>query len=382
MKNTIIAGWDPGRLNNKLFMEDKKIINMNAICNGYERRILEEETGELKNYLDVEVYKDEEYLGRYFVGGMAYRFNRGDLRWSANGIPKFHDIENGNDEIIKLVTHLALAQYEPGQEKQVYFRLGTGAPTEEYFEKPDLLASFSAALRHEYRVAFKHPLHGGAVVKVKIPEVHFKPEGTASVVSMCYTDELQHKREIQKYLEKGYIIGMNIGSSTTDVAIMNSKMEFESAGFFGIPVGSSNALNEIRSLLYTDYGYDVTKVKLDYLIRNYQRIKYKGQVIELEEIAKRPIRNLISLLKTKFYDQIEMKGIELGEAGALFASGGTVLLAAKELETFIHGVQTAISVDPLFEDARGYFLEAKYYQQQETKAQQYVFQEDDEVEVQ
>jgi len=231
MKKTIIAGWDPGRLNNKLFMEDSKIINMNAICNGFERRVLEEESGEHKNFLDVEVFRDEEYLGRYFVGGMAYRFNRGDLRWSANGIPKFYDIENGNDEIIKLVTHLALAQYEPGHAKQVYFRLGTGAPTEEYFEQPQLLNTFVDVLKHEYGVVFKHPMFSGAVVKVRVPEVHFKPEWTASVISMCYTDELQQKKDIQKYLEKGYIIGMNIGSSTTDVAIMNSKLEFESAGF-------------------------------------------------------------------------------------------------------------------------------------------------------
>ncbi len=381
MKNTIIAGWDPGRLNNKLFMQDKKLINMNAICNGYERRILEEEKGEHKNFLDVEVYRDEEHLGRYFVGGMAYRFNRGDLRWSANGIPKFHDIENGIDEVIKLVTHLALAVQEPGQEKQVSFRLGTGAPTEEYFEQPKLLTALAEVLKHEYRVVFKHPLFSGASVRVRVPEVHFKPEGTASVVSMCYTDELQHKRDIQKYLEKGYIIGMNIGSSTTDIAIMNSRLEFEPAGFFGIPVGSSNALNEIRGQLYRDYGYDVTKVKLDFLIRQYPRIKYKGQVIELEEMAKRPFKSLADLLKTKFYDQIEMKGIELGEAGALFISGGTVLLASTALEGFIPGVQSVISSDPLFEDARGYFLEAKYYDELDKKAQQYVFQEDDEIEV-
>jgi|GEM_PF-6132284 len=76
-----------------------------------------------------------------------------------------------------------------------------------------------------------------------------------------------------------------------------------------------------------------------------------------------------------------MKGIELGEAGALFISGGTVLLASTALESFIPGVQTVISSDPLFEDARGYFLEAKYYEELDKKAQQYIFQEADEIEV-
>lgn len=381
MREMIVAGWDPGRLNNKLYLQDQKILNMNAICAGYERRVLEEETGDLQNFLDVEIYRNEEFLGRYFVGGMAYRFNRGDLRWSANGIPKFHDIENANDEIVKLITHLALSQLSKGEEKRISFRLGTGAPTEEYFEQPTLLEGFKEILKHEYKAVFKHPLFDGAIVKVRVPEVHFKPEGTSSVVSMIYTDELDQNRETHKYFEKGFVIGINIGSSTTDVAIMNSKMKFEPSGFFGIPVGSSNPLNEIRGVLYRDYGYDVSKVKLDFLIRNYERIKYKGQIIELAEIANQPFKNLVSLLKTKFYDQIEMKGIVLGEAGALFISGGTALLTKNELDYFIPGVKTVISNDPLFEDARGYFLEAKYHQVKNQKTQQEPFIHDEDIEV-
>lgn len=382
MNKTIIAGWDPGRLNNKLYIKGQKIINMNAICTGYERRTLEEETGEAQNYLDVDFFQDEQFIGRYFVGGMAYKHNQGDLRWSTNGLPKFHDNEGTSDEIVKLITHLALAAYKPGQDINFFVRLGTGAPTEEYFEQPHLLDAFQETLKsHEYRVVFNHAIFKNASVKIKISEVHFKPEGTASVLSMCYTDTFQVKTNMIRYLEKGPILGMNIGSSTTDIAILGPGLVFEPAGFFGIPVGSSYSLNQVRDTLYKQHSYSVNKIKLDYLIRNYPRIKYKGETINLQDIVKQPLNNLASLLKTKFYDQVEMKALELGELGALFVSGGTALLLNGKLDSFIQGVPTVVSHDPLFEDARGYFLEAMYFESKSKKPQEEIFQYDNEIEV-
>lgn len=377
-KNVIVAGWDPGRLTNKLYLKDKKIINMNAICAGYDRRILDEETGDPQNLLDVEIYREASFLGRYLVAGMAFRYHRDDLRWSANGIPKF-DIEDSNDEIIKLVTHLALSQYKRGEEISVTFRLGTGAPTEEYFQHPQLLKAVDEALNHNYTAVFKHPMFGGASVNLRILKTHFKPEGTSSLFSMSFTDELKIRKEIPMYLDKGFMIGMNIGSSTTDFAIMNPQMRFESSGFFGIAIGSSNPLNDIREMLYKKYGYQVPKVKLDYLIRTHKRINYKGQIIDLEKISKHPFENLYSLLRTKFYDQIEMRGIELGEAGALFVSGGTSIHIGKQLQSFIPGVQTVLSSDPLFEDARGNYLEALFHECQDQKCQQEIFTDDEDV---
>lgn len=379
MDKLVTAGWDGGRLNNKLYLEDNKFLNMNAICSGYDRRVLEEETGELQNFLDVEVYKGEEFLGRYFVGNMAYKNNRGDLRWSAGTIPKFYDSENNYDDIIKMVTYLALSQYDPNNlKKKVSFRVGTGVPTEEYFEHHEILEKFCELFNQPYKVIFKHELFSGAEIEISVPKIHFKPEGTASILSFMFSDDLQMTDQVKDILNKRYkIIGINIGSSTTDAAIMKSNMEFESAGFFGIDVGSSKALNEIRAVLYTQYGYDTTKLKVDYLIRNYNKVNYKGQIIDLSEIKKVPFSNLISLLKTKFYDEIEMRGVDLSEVGALFVSGGAIALVGKKLENFIDRVPTVYSMNPLFDDARGYYLEAKTYEISEKQKEKEVFEEKD-----
>ncbi|MDK2919611.1 MAG: plasmid segregation protein ParM [Candidatus Petromonas sp.] len=375
----ISAGWDPGRLNNKLYLEDKKLINMNAICSGYERRVLKKEEGNLENYLDVEVFRGDEYLGRYFVGRMAYNYNRGDLRWSANGVPKFSEVNSSYDEIIKMVTNLAFSQYDPNNpKKKVQFCLGTGSPTEEYFEAPEVLEVFKEMMKVPYKVVFKHELFNNAEIEVVVPKMYFKPEGTASLISMTYNDNLSISKIAKDIFDKGYkVIGMNIGSSTTDIAIMKPDMEFDENGFFGIDVGSSKALNEIRAILYKGYGYDTTKLKVDYLIRNYTKVRYKGEIIDLNEIKKRPFENLIALLKTKFYDEVERRGIDIGEAGALFISGGTVVLIEDKLNEFIHGVPSKFSTDPLFEDARGYFLEAKTQQLLEAASEKEIFENDE-----
>lgn len=376
MSNLINVGWDPGRLNNKIYLEDKKLINMNAICSGYDRRVLEKEEGNLENFLDVDVYRGDKYLGRYFVGRMAYLFNRGDIRWSTNGIPKFSDIDNNYDEIIKMVTNLALTQFDPNNpKKKVVFRVGTGSPTEEYFEKPDALDKFIEMMNIPYRVVFKHEIFKGSEIEVVVPKVYFKPEGTASLISMAFKDNLSKAPEVEDILNKGYkIIGINIGSSTSDVAIMKPNMEFDTNGFFGIDVGSSKALNEIRDILYTKYSYNTNKLKVDYLIRNYSKVSYKGEIINLEEIKEQPLNNMLALLKTKFYDEVEKRGIDLGEAGVLFISGGTVKLIEDRLKNFIPGVTTKISLNPLFEDARGYYLEAKTQEALEQNIEKEIFE--------
>ncbi|MCT4564988.1 MAG: hypothetical protein N4A68_11850 [Maledivibacter sp.] len=383
MKDLVLAGWDPGRLNNKLYLRDKKLINMNAICGGYDRRTLNKEEGPLNNLLDVEVYRNKEYLGRYFVGYMAYMHNRGDLRWSASGVPKFSEAESSYDEIIKMVTNLAFSQYDPNNaSKKVLFRLGTGSPTEEYFESPEILESFKDMMNVPYRVVFKHDNFNDAEIEVVVPKMYYKPEGTASLISMAYKDDLTRDDRAKDILDKGYmIIGMNIGSSTTDIAIMKPNMEFDDIGFFGINVGSNKALNEIRAVLYKDYGYDTTKLKVDYLIRKFSKVRYKGNIVNLEEIKKRPFNNLAALLKTKFYDEIEKRGIDTGEAGALFVSGGTVELIGDKLKNFISGVPTMLSLDPLYEDARGYYLEGKINEILEGESEKEVFEIDDDIQV-
>lgn len=86
---------------------------------------------------------------------------------------------------------------------------------------------------------------------------------------------------------------------------------------------------------------------------------------------------MLSLLKTRFFDQLELRGIVPGEAGAIYFSGGGLTFIGDRLDSFIPGVSTRLSTDPLFEDARGYFFEAKFNEILEEKTATEVFDADE-----
>lgn len=355
------VGYDPGRHLAKLYLDDAKVMGMNVICDGFDRRSLEAEEGESLNYMDVEVYKSGVRLGRYFVGGMAQRFNNGDLRWSTRVTPKFSDIEDVPDDILRMVAYIAFSQHEPGSTKMVRIRLGTGSATEDYFENPETLENFRKMLTDTYKVKFMHPLFKGAEVSMIFDEMYFKPEGTATVISSCYDDNLKTVDTVKEIFRQGAnIMGINIGSSTSDVAKMLPNMKFDSKGFFGIPVGTNDALNKIRSILKINYGYEVNSFKLAFMLMNYKSIAYKGKPINLEEIKKGPFDNVYATLRNQFYDNCQLRNIDLGETGAIIVAGGGDLELAEKLDKFIPGVPTIHSADPLFQDARGYWLECKF----------------------
>lgn len=81
MRNNILTlGADLGNDSFKIISPAKKeLLILNLLSPWYERRVISEDSGYPLNLLEVEVVSRNENLGRYFVGGMAYNFNRGIL---------------------------------------------------------------------------------------------------------------------------------------------------------------------------------------------------------------------------------------------------------------------------------------------------------------
>lgn len=377
MTNELInIGYDPGRHTCKNYMDgDKEYINLNVISNGYDRRELEEEASDEKNLLDVQVSRADQKLGRYFVGGMAYKYHDGDLRWSTRAIPKFADIDTVPDDIINMVTHIAYNHHVKGQKVTIRIRLGTGVPTEDYFERPEVLDHFRNMIKDPYTVKFLHSIFQDAEVTVHFAQVYFKPEGAATLISNCYDNTLKLRDHVKANKEKRTLaLGLNIGSTTSDAAIMKPNMKFDSKGFFGLPIGTTDAFKKIRMEIEKNFAYRLNNFKLAHLLQNYKTIMYRQRVIDLEEIKKGPLESLLASLKTQYLDKCEEKGIDLGEAGYISIAGGGVLdLGAKKLENFIPGIPTIVDPNPLMADARGYWLECKFAELQEIKVKNEVF---------
>lgn len=358
-------GWDPGRMYNKIFTLDQsgkelKVSDVNAICRGYQRKILEEETDDTKNYLDIDIYEGEKHLGRFFVGSLAYSSHRGDLIISSNEIRKYSK-EVLKYEKIRMLAYIAYLSYKGSREKDVRCVIGTGSPTEEYFISDNVLEAAKKELINRYKVKFNHRLFNSYEVNISIEDMSFSPEGTSSgVTTQVKLDNNlipSVNTECLKELGKNYMI-INIGSSSLDgVLCIDGKF----VGFFGLDIGSSTALSQIINDVSDQSGYKPDKVKMDFLLQNTSYIMYEGKEIDIEAIAKARNEDLIMQLKVSLLNELSLKGIDYKNLDSLYVTGGFVESLKKSSYKGLMDmlpIKTVISNDPIFDEAKGYMISA------------------------
>jgi hypothetical protein len=378
MKTKIITGYDPGRMYSKLFTiidgKEIKLKGPNGICIGYERRIDDKALSKelelnAEDLLDVTITKDN-IDSRYFVGEFARKNHRSDLLTSSNGVRKFNGI-TGDKERSKLYTYQALAAYKAGK-KELIVRTGLGAPTEEFYDEmgEKELAEFEK-LTGEVVVKFNHPKFQGYEVKLIPDGMDFAPEGTASTFSARYdidlvTLELKEVAWMKEQLSKGAVYISNLGSSTEDCAILTSS-GFDGKGSFGIPIGSSIATTPLQQDLDKLYNYDKDKTTLDYHLQltapQNKNIRYKGNVIDLNQMALPFFSSMIERRLQLTYDKLSRNGVDSGDIVAQFQTGGTVdylkmINMDQHLQLFPHA-ELKISTRPHDDEARGYYIMSK-----------------------
>jgi hypothetical protein len=340
-------------------MDKTQNTNLSCICRGYALRNFKSGELPLDNLLDAEVFEGSNSLGRKFVGYMAYSNHRNDLITSPPGMNKVN--VNDDNEIAKMFILLAKNLYRSSSPKrEVKVILGTGSPTEEHFNQEEALEQKKQRLiRQPYTVKFNSEEFNAAEITINIQDVIYLPEGTATMISASNTDTFGINADFEPIFNRGQnIIGINIGSTTSDVAIMKPDGSFESNGFFGLPVGANIALNGIIETLEQEYDYHEDRMKLDHLCRTKDILIYKNQEIPLKLIKESAYKDMFQVLQTKLFEKMSIKGIDIYENGALFVSGGTIE-NIPEVESLVTGIKVIKSGIPLYDDARGYYLAAK-----------------------
>lgn len=221
---------------------------MNVVSAGYNRRIFGMEKGHLSNLLDVNItIKDKEKtedLGRYFVGGIAYKEAKGDIMERTS-----EDVKAENeDSIILLVTGIAYALYDPNNPVKVEnVALGSLLPTEEFFsETKDLVQVFESSILNKTAVVkFNSTAFKGAEITMNFVDMTITPEGAAAQLSYAFNIDGTEKG-IMKSMLNEIQLGVVIGSITTELCVFDHG-EFNSKGFIGIKIGTANPLDNILS---------------------------------------------------------------------------------------------------------------------------------------
>ncbi len=326
-----------------------KLEVMNVVAPGYKRRILGMEKGQLVNLLDVNVYEEEKDLGRYFVGGIAFKEGRGDLIEKSKRDKK----AKSPDTIILLMTGIAYAMYDPNNPKKTEnIALGTLLPTEEYWDD-ELIKEFSQKLKKNYRVKFNSTSFKGADITLNIVDHEIQPESAAGVLANVY-DVDGNPRKGMENADKETHLGIFIGSITTEISIFENG-EFNPKGFFGIELGTSDPLDRIIE----DLGVNMTRHQMDYIIRNNKQlvINEGGETVDKTEDLVASKERRFSFFVKQLVNDINKKlgkqGINTSLINKVDLGGGGSITVIDNLKKEIGLANVNLVEDPRFANALG-----------------------------
>lgn len=363
MQNVRLMGVDVGNDAIKVVMLEenngdaaiKKCEVMNVLSPGYSRRNYGVKKAHLSNLLDVTVYEESKQaerrsFGRYFVGGLAYKENRGDIiERTAEDIKAESD-----DTIILLTTSIAYALFNPGNPiKTENVALGTLLPTEEFFnDKDDLRQKFQEKLLNKtYTVEFHDPEFLGAKITINIIDEEINPEGAAAALAYSFNIDGNEKEDIGNIMEEVHL-GIDIGSVTTDVSVFEYG-EFSPKGHFGVLLGTSQPLDKIAADIKDEWDADITRHQLDYIIRNNKKlvinVNGKSQDIteELKKHKDEKFGHFIKLLVNNINKELRIRGVNTAFISRVNMAGGGSIL-------YIDGFKKEFKKDNVYlaEDAR------------------------------
>ncbi|WP_430885183.1 hypothetical protein [Fusibacter sp. JL216-2] len=388
MKTRLFIGDDKGRRMYKAHGGTDKgtsIILPNAICRGYQ---IKDEDNPLKRnriqnppkvkLLDAMIVIDgnEQTKQRYHVGEYAIANNKGDLVNMSRGVHKYTPLQARYTSAIQFITHAYLA-YELGHNDVLIHAescvpLGESERAENEVvatQNKDFLKDYTEAIKGKsIEVRFLDPAFNGAIVKLEYQDQSFSTEGKNALLAEIYdADTMEANEAMEMILSQGGLIGLNLGSTTTDPAAINKDHDYISAAYFSIDdEGTTSIVDRMLEVLKVDYDYEPDPIYLDYLIRNGGSVYYNDVEINIRDLAVPLIEEVLISIRTKFINKARRRGFKYNELPAMILTGGFVQMIKETyselmpfLKSLIPNCKIMISQHPLFREAEGCFIWSK-----------------------
>ncbi len=359
--NLLTIGVDMGNDSFKVIGPSKKeLLILNLISPWYTRRVVNEDTRYPLNLLEVDIKSKDKNIGKYFVGSMAYSFNRGIIKEKTvadrhNG--KAHDKNN----LIVLLTSMALSLIKPNKkyikEKVV---LGTMLPTEEYFRNnKENVATLEENLLGTHHVKFLNPVFNGIEVEFEIVGLTVEPEGLCAINAIMYDDNGELLAEYKDNYSERTILGFDIGALTTDITVMQN---FELRTFFGMDKGTIDPLNRIVDFIKTEHQVALPRHKIDNtIIRNEKLLVYGKEIPNLKEFCDEIIEFDGKQLIDEFSAKAAAAGVQLPDIGLIIFNGGGSLLFKQTIAEELNRIPIIFSENAILLNAIGGWKNANKY---------------------
>lgn len=366
MKHNILTiGADLGNDSFKIIGPTKReLMILNTIAPWHVRRVISEDTRYPMNLLEVEVMSKHQILGKYFVGGMAYSFNRGILK--ERGVADRH-VGKANDDAttIVLLTSIAVSLMKPNVKKiKEKIFLGSMLPTEEYFknnqEDTHLLEEKLIGI---HKIRFLNPVFNGVEVEFEIMGIVIQPEGYCAINAIMYDDNGDLLSTYKNDYSEQTIVGFDIGALTSDIIVTHN---FELRTFFGIEKGTIDPLNRISDQIKTDYKVTVPRHKIDStIIKNEKLLIYGEEIPNFLNNCNEIIDYEGKLLIDEFASKSAASGVQLPDIGLLILCGGGSLLFKNMISMHLSRIPMIFSENALMLNAIGAWKIANKYKNEQ-----------------
>lgn len=353
MNNVLTVGADLGNDALKIIGPNKReFYIINILAPWHERRVVNDDTRYPLNLLEVDITSNGISLGKFFVGGMAYNFNRGILK-ERSVLDRHLGKANDSNILITLLTSIAVSLLKPNnktiKEKII---LGTMLPTEEFFKNnKENVAILQQKLTGTHRIRFLNPVFNGVEVEFEILAVAVQPEGLCAVNAVMYDDEGRILDQYSQNYAERTILGFDIGSLTSDVTVINN---FELRTFFGIDKGTVDPLNRITDFIKTEHQVTVSRQKLiNAIVKNEKLLVYGQEIPNFNELCREFIVHEGRQLIDEFSSKAAAAGVQLPDIGLMILCGGGSLLFKEIINQHISRIPMIFSENAIMLNAVG-----------------------------
>lgn len=298
--------------NNMVFLDTTKPVDMepydNAIENALEVVINKEGGLVLKKGEGVNAIEETVFPVKALIGTMADRYA------STNERPSMLEHKyNQRINYVSVITAAAISRLTQnvGEDINLYIAL---PPTEIKKAKELMLSN----LVGRYVVEFPKYL-GGASVKLNIQDVSFFEESFMAMVSYFFTMQGTPREEAKPYMS-GQVLSLDIGASTTDIAIIRNGRYLDKSGQT-YKEGGNIARDELIDLVQEEYAFALP-------IEDAERTMAEGRlqlgssykvISDLVADSKKVLANQIVNNITHYFQR---KEIPLQSIQAIIVSGG------------------------------------------------------------
>lgn len=194
--------------------------------------------------------------------------------------------------------------------------------------------AFKKELVGDFEVEFPK-YNGGTTVKLSIEDVKCQEESVMSIVSFFFDMNGTARPEAVKYITNGNVLSMNIGASTTDLAVVKNGRYLEKTGKT-IPVGGNIARDYLVEKINDEYGFELPYNEADIAMKE-GRLRLGNGYEDISKLVSEAKDALAAAIVDRMDPYFKGIGIPLQTLNAIVVSGGGSLRSGyKEGDTMIY----------------------------------------------